>query len=80
VPHTQGEITFLGESLQGVEANAIVSRGLIQVPEGRLIFPNLTVLENLELGSYQRAKARRASNLDKILNWFPRLRERLTQL
>lgn len=80
VPHTQGEITFLGESLHGVEANAIVSRGLIQVPEGRLIFPNLTVLENLELGSYQRAKARRASNLEKILNWFPRLRERLPQL
>ena len=64
VPHTQGEITFLGESLHGVEANAIVSRGLIQVPEGR----------------YQRAKARRASNLEKILNWFPRLRERLPQL
>ena len=80
VPHTQGEVTFLGESLQGVDANAVVSRGLIQVPEGRLIFPNLTVLENLELGSYQRAKARRASNLEKILNWFPRLQERLPQL
>lgn len=80
VPHTQGEITFLGESLQGLDANAIVARGLIQVPEGRLIFPNLTVLENLELGSYQRAKARRASNLEKILQWFPRLKERLPQL
>ena len=53
VPHTQGDVTFLGESLQGVDANAVVSRGLIQVPEGRLIFPNLTVLENIETGMEQ---------------------------
>jgi branched-chain amino acid transport system ATP-binding protein len=50
------------------------------VPEGRKIFPNLTVRENLELGSYRRAKANRPRNMERILGWFPRLRERLAQL
>ena len=53
--------------------------GLIQVPEGRKIFPNLTVRENLELGSFTRARERRAQNLAKVFGIFPRLQERVTQ-
>ena len=75
-----GSIRFQGEEISGLSSSDVVRRGLIHVPEGRRIFPNLSVLENLELGSYQRAKARRASNLEKILLWFPRLKERLSQL
>ena len=54
--------------------------GLIQVPEGRRVFPNLTVLENLELGSFTRARERRAHNIDKVFAIFPRLKERVAQL
>jgi branched-chain amino acid transport system ATP-binding protein len=51
----------------------------VQVPEGRRIFPNLTVRENLELGSYRRARANRARNFERVLDGLPRLRERLEQ-
>ena len=54
--------------------------GLIQVPEGRRIFPNLTVRENLELGSFRRGRARRAHNLERVTTIFPRLAERARQL
>jgi branched-chain amino acid transport system ATP-binding protein len=57
-----------------------VQAGLIQVPEGRKIFPNLSVHENLELGSYARGQARRAQNLERVYTTFPRLRERTGQL
>ena len=55
-------------------------RGLIHVPEGRKIFPNMSVRENLELGSYRRAKARRGGNLGRVFALFPRLQERSRQL
>jgi branched-chain amino acid transport system ATP-binding protein len=59
----------------------VVQAGLIQVPEGRRIFPNLTVLENLELGAFTRGpRAARARNLDRVFDIFPRLAERRTQL
>jgi len=74
-----GTITFEGADLTGRTPAEIMSRGLIQVPEGRKIFPNLSVRENLELGSYRRAKANRAANLDRIFGTFPRLKERLGQ-
>lgn len=80
VPISRGEVHFLGEPIHRLPASEIVSLGLVQVPEGRLIFPNLTVLENLELGSYRRARANRRRNLDRVLEWFPRLRERSSQL
>ena len=54
--------------------------GLIQVPEGRRIFPNLSVLENLELGAFTRARDRRAANIERAFALFPRLRERSRQL
>ncbi|HUI16638.1 MAG TPA: ABC transporter ATP-binding protein, partial [Alphaproteobacteria bacterium] len=66
--------------IAGAAPDRIVSRGLVQVPEGRRVFPNLSVRENLELGSYRRARARRASNLARVLSLFPRLAERLGQL
>jgi len=58
----------------------VVARGLIHVPEGRRIFPNLSVLENLELGSFARARERRAVNLERVFSIFPRLQERTGQL
>jgi branched-chain amino acid transport system ATP-binding protein len=56
-----------------------VARGLIHVPEGRRIFPNMTVRENLDLGSYRRARARRAENRGRIFGLFPRLAQRQMQ-
>jgi branched-chain amino acid transport system ATP-binding protein len=56
-----------------------VRRGVIHVPEGRRVFPNLNVLENLELGSLVRGKANRVRNLEKVVGIFPRLKERFTQ-
>jgi branched-chain amino acid transport system ATP-binding protein len=74
-----GRIAFEGRDITGRSAAEIVSLGLIQVPEGRKIFPNLSVRENLELGSYRRAKANRARNLEHVFATFPRLRERVGQ-
>ena len=74
-----GEVRFDGHRLTGRSAAAIVEAGLIHVPEGRKIFPNMNVRENLELGSYRRAKGNRSANLERVLTTFPRLRERLTQ-
>ncbi len=80
IPVTSGSIHFDGHAISGASPAAIVTRGLIHVPEGRKIFPNMTVLENLELGSYRRAKSNRAANVEKIFATFPRLRERTKQL
>ncbi|MEH0069961.1 ABC transporter ATP-binding protein [Pannonibacter sp. Pt2-lr] len=74
-----GEILFKGEKLTGLPSEKIVERGLIHVPEGRHIFPNLSVRENLELGAYRRGKANRARNMEKITGIFPRLKERFAQ-
>lgn len=74
-----GTITFEGERIDGKKPPDIVRRGLIHVPEGRKIFPNLSVRENLELGSYTRARAHRAANLDMAFSTFPRLKEREKQ-
>jgi branched-chain amino acid transport system ATP-binding protein len=77
---TQGSIAWLGEQIAGAPPERIVAAGLVQVPEGRRIFPNLSVRENLELGSYRRGKANRARNLERVLDGLPRLRERIGQL
>ena len=74
-----GSIRFKGEEIAGKPASAIVARGLVQVPEGRRIFPNLSVRENLELGSYRRGRARRQENLRRVVEIFPRLNERWNQ-
>jgi len=75
-----GSISFDGADIARDKPPAIVARGLVHVPEGRRIFPNMSVRENLDLGSYRRARARRAENRERVLTIFPRLRERHTQL
>lgn len=80
VPTWEGEVRFAGENLTGAHYREVVKAGLIQVPEGRKVFPNLSVLENLELGSFTRARANRQRNLEKVFGIFPRLKERTTQL
>ncbi|MEM1046105.1 MAG: ABC transporter ATP-binding protein [Pseudomonadota bacterium] len=74
-----GRVTFQGQDVTGLSAVALVDRGLIQVPEGRHVFPNLSVRENLLLGGYRRARANRAANLERVTTVFPRLQERMTQ-
>ena len=74
-----GSIRFKGQELVGLSSSDIVRHGVIHVPEGRRVFPNLNVLENLELGSLVRGKANRARNLEKVVGIFPRLKERFGQ-
>jgi len=78
-PVMSGTIAFEGESIANLAPPEIVARGLIHVPEGRKIFPNMSVRENLELGSYRRGRGNRARNLDRIFTIFPRLLERTGQ-
>ncbi|MEZ2297597.1 ABC transporter ATP-binding protein [Variovorax sp. RCC_210] len=79
VPAWSGTVRFDGKDLSGAHYRDVVKAGLIQVPEGRKVFPNLSVLENLELGSFTRARERRATNVEKMFHIFPRLRERMAQ-
>lgn len=77
----QGEIQFLGETITKKGANNIVEMGLSHVPEGRRIFANLTVLENLEMGSYTRKdKNALKSDYELVFSKFPRLEERKKQI
>ena len=77
----EGEIYFLNRRIDGLEPHLIVQKGVVRIPEGRKIFPDMTVLENLELGSYiKAAKIHRKKNLAKIFTLFPRLEERKDQL
>ena len=74
-----GSIKFEGAELVGKSSMDIVKLGVIHVPEGRRVFPNLNVRENLELGSLVRGKARRVQNMEKVVAIFPRLKERFAQ-
>src|ERR1700754_3958760 len=73
-----GTIRFEGRDIAGEPSKRIVESGLIQVPEGRRVFPNLSVRDNLELGSYRRGRSARQKNLDHVVAIFPRLKERWT--
>ena len=75
-----GHVNFEGQDITGCHARKVVQAGLIHVPEGRKVFPNLSVLENLSLGAFTRGRERRDANLEKIFGIFPRLRERVKQL
>jgi branched-chain amino acid transport system ATP-binding protein len=76
----QGEIRLEGQRIDRVPAHKVAERGLLQSPEGRRIFPRLTVRENLEMGAFTRNdKAEIASDLDRVFGLFPRLRERTGQ-
>ncbi|MDI1336292.1 MAG: ABC transporter ATP-binding protein [Lacunisphaera sp.] len=80
LPAKAGKISFLGEDITRLPPHRIVARGLGHVPEGRMVFANLTVDENLAMGAYlQKDKARIAANRDYVFGIFPRLKERLTQ-
>ena len=79
-PLKSGTVTFKGSSLNKVPANKIVSLGLSHVPEGRRVFPQLSVLENLELGAYLRKdKAGIKEDMEMVFSKFPRLKEREKQ-
>ncbi len=82
LPTTGGTIEFLGERISGRTPSDIVSRGIAIVPEGRRIFPRLTVQENLDLGAYGRKDGAEAiaAEMERIFGLFPRLRERHAQL
>ena len=76
-----GDIVFEGNAIGGMPAEEIVRKGISQVPEGRRIFANMTVAENLELGAYIRSdKAGIRKDIDKVFERFPRLGERRTQI
>ncbi|GAB4475708.1 MAG: ABC transporter ATP-binding protein [Burkholderiaceae bacterium] len=79
VAASAGRVRFDGRDITRAHYKCIVEAGLVQVPEGRRLFPNLTVRENLELGAYRRGRARRAANLERVFGIFPRLRERQQQ-
>ena len=76
----KGNVTFLGRRIDGINAHDIVGLGIAQSPEGRRIFPKMTVAENLDLGAYLRKdKAEIAADKERMLELFPRLRERIGQ-
>ena len=76
-----GSIRFQGEELTKLESHRVVELGVVQVPEGRKIFPEMTVRENLRMGSFiKSAKATRESNMERVFALFPRLKEREKQL
>jgi branched-chain amino acid transport system ATP-binding protein len=78
---SQGKIIFEGESIGLLPPHEIVRRGIIQVPEGRKIFPSLTVEENLAMGSmHPEAKKKRKQSMDYVFDLFPRLKERRNQI
>ena len=81
VPPRTGEVLFNGQSLVRAPAAERAGMGIALVPEGRELWPQLTVRENLELGAYTRsARGRAKQNLERVFSLFPRLRERHTQL
>ncbi len=80
IPAKSGQIVFNDQEITSTEAHQLVPMGLAQVPEGRRVFPSMTVLENLEMGAYTRgSKSEIAQDLDMIFHHFPRLKERVKQ-
>jgi branched-chain amino acid transport system ATP-binding protein len=82
-PPAQGQVLFKGEDITGMKSHVVVSKGIVQVPEGRHIFPNMSVSENLEMGSFQRRKVTKQDlnhDLEHVFELFPRIKERRRQL
>jgi branched-chain amino acid transport system ATP-binding protein len=76
-----GTVMFNDIDLTRLESHEVVEQGIVQVPEGRKIFPEMTVTENLRMGSFiKSARGNREANIDRVFNLFPRLRERQKQL
>jgi branched-chain amino acid transport system ATP-binding protein len=78
-PVSRGSITFDGEDITGRAPHRLVEMGICQAPEGRGIFPGMSVMENLEMGTYARRRKGAQSQLDRVLGLFPRLAERRGQ-
>ncbi len=76
----RGSIFFEDQPIHTWTSHRIVDSGLIQVPEGRHLFPDMTVLENLEMGSFRRGKNRRRQSIERVFHLFPRLEERKRQI
>jgi branched-chain amino acid transport system ATP-binding protein len=76
VPTAAGSVIYRGEKITGLDTRRIVEMGLVLVPEGRRVFPNLTVLENLKLGAYLQDKPTEMRRLEHVYDLFPRLKER----
>jgi branched-chain amino acid transport system ATP-binding protein len=76
----KGEIRFGGQPLAGAPSHHVVRRGITLVPEGRLVFPQMTVMENLQLGAHVKQRGEIAGLVDKAFSLFPRLGERRSQL
>ena len=80
IPAKAGTVRFRGEDISNLDARLIVERGLIHVPQGNQLFPQMTVQENLTLGAYvSRSDSHKASNFEKVFSLFPRLEERRSQ-
>ena len=81
VKWNSGSIAFEGEDLSPLQAHQVVERGIVQVPEGRRIFPEMTVMENLRMGSFTKSTRKdREKNIERSFALFPRLKERQKQL
>ncbi len=74
----EGSIAFQGESLRGIPAHKIATMGIAQSPEGRRVFPRMTVLENLEMGAFARGSVDQ-NDIARVMELFPRLKERVSQ-
>jgi branched-chain amino acid transport system ATP-binding protein len=81
VSWSSGSIRFEGEDLSRFQPHQVVERGVVQVPEGRKIFPEMTVMENLRMGSFPKScRKDRQKNVERVFSLFPRLKEREKQL
>lgn len=81
VPATSGSITYNGKELLGMPINKVIEEGIVMVPEGRRVFPDMSVLENLKIGAYlRRDKAEIAQDIEWVYSLFPRLKERHWQM
>ncbi len=79
VPLASGRIRFEGEDVGGLSIDNLVARGIVQVPEGREIFPELSVADNLLLGQWLHRRKPGADSLERVYDYFPRLKERSAQ-
>ncbi|MFK7860086.1 MAG: ABC transporter ATP-binding protein [Granulosicoccus sp.] len=79
VPATQGSITFDNNDITNNSGHSIVKAGITMCPEGRQVFPQMSTLQNLRMGAYTRTDSEQASDLDRMMDMFPILRERATQ-
>lgn len=78
LPVSDGQAIFDGQSISNVAAETLVRRGIAHVPQGRMVFAQLTVRDNLVLGGYTRPAAEVRDDIDRVLGYFPRLKERIT--